>query len=834
MHGADTAFNSYGNYGIKGVAAPTNEPPGRYQACYWTDKSGNFWLFGGVVDKLMANDMWKFDVRTNMWTWMSGAITNPNGVTGTKGIPSVNNYPSARGYGANCWTDNNGDPWLYGGGGGYNDLWKYHIATNEWTWVNGSQTIVGPVYGTMGVAAASNTPGILAECKSAWVDAANNLWMFGGQDSSGTSSNTLWKYDISADKWTWMNGTNIPGAPGNYGTYRVETATNQPPARFSYTRWKDSAGDMYIFGGVSTLMTEKTFNDVWRYRPSVNKWTWVSGTNIVSDSGKYPPLYCKFYDNYFPAARLENQTAFSTNPCTKAFWSFGGFVGMSDGSGIYDDLWLFSTDSLRWSLMSGTKIINFMGRFGKKGVPNAANAPPAKGGQCMWVDKHNNLWVFGGFDSAYHTRNDLWRFVPDTNCINSSALFGEQLVAPDTALCLGQSTVLNIGKHKSVRYTPTTFVTPNSDTTKLTFSPSRTTKYSVIVLGGACGVDDSVSFTINVFLRDSIKLKPPVPLALCLADTARMSVNPTWNISVLPDSAVKYQPMGSNYILFYPGANSTYIVTATSSAACAGKPDTLKFNLTNDGHTRHMSLMTDTVLCKGDTAIYIANPKPDIWLLKPFRAVEVSRDSSTFRFYPSVTTSYQLIGIQQSGCNPHDTLNFTLHRSQLQARLSLTPKQTDLTEPVFELTNTSIAASAYDWYQDGAYLSSRPSFSAHISDTGKYCFMIVARDDFNCVDTAEDCGLILDPHVYIPTAFSPNGDGRNDIFKTIWKDISYAELAVFSRFGERVFVSYDKNVGWDGTYHGKPCDVGVYFYYLKYRILNRPPVYLKGDVTLIR
>ena len=57
MHGSGAGSTS-GDYGVKGVASPTNDPPERYQTAYWTDKQGNFWIFGGVADFF---DEYKFD-----------------------------------------------------------------------------------------------------------------------------------------------------------------------------------------------------------------------------------------------------------------------------------------------------------------------------------------------------------------------------------------------------------------------------------------------------------------------------------------------------------------------------------------------------------------------------------------------------------------------------------------------------------------------------------------------------------------------------------------------------------------------------------------------------
>lgn len=117
MSGSSSPNNS-GNFGIKGVSAPSNMPPARYQAAYWIDKQGNYWIFGGSETTGFGhNDLWRYSISTGEWTWMSGEQTgvNPAGNFGTQGIPSASNYPPALGFGSNCWTDTAGNFWLYGG-----------------------------------------------------------------------------------------------------------------------------------------------------------------------------------------------------------------------------------------------------------------------------------------------------------------------------------------------------------------------------------------------------------------------------------------------------------------------------------------------------------------------------------------------------------------------------------------------------------------------------------------------------------------------------------------------------------------------------------------------
>lgn len=836
MHGANTA-QSPGNYGTKGIPSAGNEPPARYEAAYWVDLQGNFWLFGGHIQNGTAvsppaNDLWKYDVAANMWTWINGpnvlSSPNPNGVFGTKGIPSANNYPPAIGLGPACWTDRAGDLWLYGGSGGigaYFDLWKYNIASNEWTWMFRGVTS-SPAFGTKGVASASNAPGQLSEVNCGWVDKANCLWMFGGADINGNAMNALWKYDISTGEWTWMSGSNTSGASGSYGVKGVEAATNEPSARFSYNHWQDRNGDFYVFGGGSFTGNQ---NDVWRYRPSVNRWTWVAGRNVPNDNGSYPSKTCAFSDSYYPSSRIENTTpAMTGGSCANAFWMFGG-----SASNSATDLWIFRTDSMNWALMSGGPTFS-TGNYGTKGVPSAANIPPGRAGHANWVDKKNNLWVFGGSTGAGH-RNDLWRFIPDSNCINLQAIFEGRTTLPDTTLCLGDTSAMNIGSHTSVVYSPATGVRPNSDTSRLTFQPFTTTSYQVVINGSGCKATDTLLFTITVSPPDSAYLQPPTPLALCKNDTAVMSVKPGWAISVTPNTGVSYKATGGTIIKFFPTAASTqYRVIATSNGTCI-YPDTVRFTITRDTTTQHIPPMTDTMLCKGDTAIYLLNQKVDAWSITPQGGFSVNKDTTAFLFYPEFPTTYRFIGIKNRGCRPKDTMYFSIHRSELKAGFILTPKLASTNAARFTLKNTSVGASKYQWYVNNSPFSTETNPGYTATDSGRYCFVLVASDSMNCTDTARDCADVVgEVGAYLPSAFSPNGDGNNDILFVRGRGIQSVYVAVYDRWGQKVFESTDISKGWDGRYNGKEQDMEVFSYVLKATFVDGSNITKTGNVTIMK
>ena len=91
-----------------------------------------------------------------------------------------------------------------------------------------------------------------------------------------------------------------------------------------------------------------------------------------------------------------------------------------------------------------------------------------------------------------------------------------------------------------------------------------------------------------------------------------------------------------------------------------------------------------------------------------------------------------------------------------------------------------------------------------------------------------------DPYVYVPNAFSPNGDGENDVLYVRGRNITDLYFAIFNRWGEKVFETKDQSVGWDGYFRNRNSDPAVFDYYLKYFCDGSKQYFQKGNVTLIR
>ncbi len=92
----------------------------------------------------------------------------------------------------------------------------------------------------------------------------------------------------------------------------------------------------------------------------------------------------------------------------------------------------------------------------------------------------------------------------------------------------------------------------------------------------------------------------------------------------------------------------------------------------------------------------------------------------------------------------------------------------------------------------------------------------------------------LTDEIFIPNVFTPNGDGKNEVFKVYSNVIASMDMMVFNQWGELIYRNKDLSKGWDGTYKGKQQPVGVYVYAIKVKLIGGDEIIRKGDVNLVR
>jgi len=89
--------------------------------------------------------------------------------------------------------------------------------------------------------------------------------------------------------------------------------------------------------------------------------------------------------------------------------------------------------------------------------------------------------------------------------------------------------------------------------------------------------------------------------------------------------------------------------------------------------------------------------------------------------------------------------------------------------------------------------------------------------------------------VYFPNAFTPNGDGLNDVFRPLSNGRQQVkDFRIANRWGQIMYESVDQHSGWDGKFGGVPQDMGSYFYYIEYKCSNGKTYTKKGEVVLVR
>lgn len=162
--------------------------------------------------------------------------------------------------------------------------------------------------------------------------------------------------------------------------------------------------------------------------------------------------------------------------------------------------------------------------------------------------------------------------------------------------------------------------------------------------------------------------------------------------------------------------------------------------------------------------------------------------------------------------------------------------------PMISFTNTSITPGnsqlvSTTWNFGEGFAENNPAFvlTHAYSQPGAYRPLLTVTNNFGCSDTISQPLVIATSYaVYIPNAFTPNGDDLNDLFKIEYFGITESELSIFDRWGELLYTSKDKDAGWNGTGKGKDYKQDVYVWRLVYKEFSGEEHYKTGSVSLVR
>jgi gliding motility-associated-like protein len=222
-------------------------------------------------------------------------------------------------------------------------------------------------------------------------------------------------------------------------------------------------------------------------------------------------------------------------------------------------------------------------------------------------------------------------------------------------------------------------------------------------------------------------------------------------------------------------------------------------------------------------------------------SVSSTQNSPVHCFKPG-TYNISLMVISDSGCTSSATLNnaITVYPKPV-AGFTYTPGDADIIDPTVSIINRAEGANGYLYFiSDGFAISGHPDFTHEFpNENGQsYTVLQVVTNSYGCRDSVEEIIKINPAYTfYIPNAFTPNGDGTNEVFKGTGIGIKSYTLMIFDRWGELIFQSDDIEQGWNGTFKDKGGQVvqeGVYVWKVQLRDEKNREHDFDGTVSVIK
>ena len=279
---------------------------------------------------------------------------------------------------------------------------------------------------------------------------------------------------------------------------------------------------------------------------------------------------------------------------------------------------------------------------------------------------------------------------------------------------------------------------------------------------------------------------------------------------------------GCNYLWQDSSTDSVYSITqegqymVTISNFCGTIKDTVNVGLIP---LPVINLPPDTSFCKGDLFIL------DVTQSGSFPFHYLWQDESTSSLYFVTAGGNYTITISDSNLCQVDK---TITVQELTIPLINFPADTSICIGVPYILNAFYPGSTYLW-QDG-----NTSAQYFIQDSG--IFFVIVTDKCGFTSDSTKISLIdCSSHLDVPSAFSPNDDGINDILFAVGNNVENVKFLIYDRWGKKVFKSEELSVGWDGKFNGVSLDANVFMYHISATsTANGQLIQKEGSVSLLR
>jgi gliding motility-associated-like protein len=386
-------------------------------------------------------------------------------------------------------------------------------------------------------------------------------------------------------------------------------------------------------------------------------------------------------------------------------------------------------------------------------------------------------------------------------------------------ICSGQSTLLTAVGANTYVWTPTLGLS-NPNVYNPTANPTSSTTYTVS--GTTLNCSNTATVTITVNAVPSVSITPSAP-AICSGDSVQLTATGAstyiWSPATGLDQTVIADPQAS------PGATTTYTVTGTT----LGCSDSDLVTVTVNPIPVVIATAANQTICEG-ASVELNASGANTYSWTPVASLNSSTISNPLAT-PTTTTTYTVIGSSTS-CTGSDAVTINVTDSPDITYLVGQESCDGANDAYINITITGgLLPYVTSWNtgentEDLSALSSG-SYIVTVTDSNG----CAASKNFDIDPTGISC---YEPHVYVPNIFSPNGDGNNDVLYIHGQRVTEVEMYIYDRWGEKVFATGDLTKGWDGTFRGKNCDPGVFYYFLKVTFDNDESLKTQGSITLVR
>lgn len=368
---------------------------------------------------------------------------------------------------------------------------------------------------------------------------------------------------------------------------------------------------------------------------------------------------------------------------------------------------------------------------------------------------------------------------------------------PDTLICAGFPVVLEAYGGTAYSWHPDPSIQNPGSSTPTANPPSSTTFYVDITTPSGCIITDSVFVeTINNL---------PIPgltedTTICKGDQILLTAQ--------GGDTYSWTPFNLLTDIIGNTANTNIQTTTQFFVQITNACGSVQDSVTVEVIDVYPTIVEDTIICPGEQATLWATGGTNYNWTPANTLTEINGD--TVMAQPTTPTVYEVEVQNAQGCSK--TLNVLVDL--------FTPPYTEVEGPTFiidgqeiTLTGATNGASYYWSTEDTVFCSNCYELIITPDRSDTYYFTGI---DTNSCRTVDSITVYLDGILYVPNTFTPNGDGFNEYFKVIAREIHDYQLYIFDRWGQLVFETNDTEATWDGRHNGHLVQIDTYIWKIEY------------------